>query len=68
MCRCACGDHPAPARGPKVPLYQLTPAGETWLREHPLQPLPAETPDPPTRYLTDEQRREVRARISRLLQ
>jgi hypothetical protein len=62
----------SPARGPKVPVYWLTPAGEAWLREHPLPPLspapaPPETPEPPERYLSDEQRRDIAARWARLV-
>ncbi len=54
----------SPARGPNVPMYWLTPAGEAWLREHPLPP--AQTPEPPEHYLSDEQRREIGERWARL--
>jgi hypothetical protein len=54
------------ARGLAAKAYWLTDAGAAWLAEHPLPALPAETPEPPERYLSDEQRREIAQRWARL--
>ncbi len=64
---CACNAREIPARGPAAKRYRLTEAGEAWLREHPLPPLPSETPKLPGRYLSEQQRREIAERWARLV-